>query len=465
MGSSVWAKVDEDWSEREFSEVECGDRRLESRVRKVAKRLSNNPTAPINQASEDWASTKAAYRLFDNEKVSAEKILGPHQERTTERMKGEPVVLVVQDTTYLNYSSHESVLGLGPIGDSRSDAQGLIMHSALAFTVEGLPLGFLAQKIWARKGYGKEEEGRKKKRIESKESYRWIETLNKTQNNCPKGTRIVTICDRESDIYEFFVEAEKLNTSFVVRASWDRRLKDDEYSNLWDRIENQKVAGRTTVELPNRSILNVKTVELEVRFTDVTFKPPQRCARPDKKRLPAVTLFAVHLKEVNASNKPDAIEWLLLTNLPVETLEQALEKAAWYTRRWGIEVFHRILKSGCTVEQCQLETADRLIRYLALMSVVAWRIFWMTHVKRTKPTAPATTVLTRQELRALPLLFKKPPYLTKKVPTVSQVIVAIARLGGFLARKNDKNPGPTAIWRGWQRLSDAAMLVGAIETR
>ena len=128
----------------EFSDVECGDRRLESRVPKVAKRLSNNPEAPNNQASEDRASTKAAYHLFDNKKVSAVRILRPHQERTTERMKGEPLVLVVQNTTCLNYSSHESVLGLGPIDDSRSDAQGLIMHSALALTVELLPMGFLA---------------------------------------------------------------------------------------------------------------------------------------------------------------------------------------------------------------------------------------------------------------------------------------------------------------------------------
>ena len=266
----------------------------------------------------------------------------------------------------------------------------------------------------------------------------------------PSRTRLVTICDRECDIYEFFVEAEKLDASFVVRASWDRRLEDPEYSNLWELVECQKVAGHTVVDLPDRSITKERRLDLEVRFAPVTLKAPQRCRRSDKKRLPTVTLYAVHLKEVNSFSKSDPVEWLLLTNLPVHTLEDALEKVEWYTRRWSIEIFHRILKSGCTVEDCQLETAQRLIRYLTLMSIVAWRIFWMTHIKRTAPTAPA---------------FQEAPLCYKKLPIVSQVIVAIARLGGFLARKGDKNPGPTAIWRGWQRLSDAAMLVNAIEAR
>ena len=461
----MWAKVDKGWTEREFAEIELGDRRLERRTREVAEDLSSNPEAPINQASEDWAAAKAAYRLFDNDKISAEKILRPHQERTIQRMKGEAVVLVVQDTTYLNYSGYEDVSGLGPIGDSRSNAQGLIMHSALALTTGGLPLGFLTQKIWAREGYQDVKNARKNKSIESKESYRWIETLQKTCALAPKATQLVTVCDRESDICEFFVEAAHRHTSFVVRASWDRRLVDHEYSNLWELIESQKVAGRTTVVLPDRSISKEKTLNLDVRFSQVTLKAPNRCRRSDNKRLPTVTLFAVHVKEVNASSTSDPVEWLLLTNLPVQTVEQALEKVAWYTRRWSIEVFHRILKSGCTVERCKLETAQRLIRYLTLMSIVAWRIFWMTHIKRTTPAASATSVLTSHELHALPLLFKKPPYPTTKMPTVSQAIIAIARLGGFLARKGDKHPGPTAIWRGWQRLSDAAMIVGAIEAR
>ena len=459
----MWETVDEGWGERELSEVELGDKRLERRACEVAEELSNKPTAPINQASEDWAAAKAAYRFFDNEKVCEQKILRPHLERTIERMRGEKTVLVVQDTTYLNYSTHESVEGLGPIGDSRTSAQGLIMHSALAVTPSGLPLGLLAQRIWARAGY-KNKLARKKKPIESKESYRWIETLRETHECNTAMTQLVTVCDRESDIYEFFVEAQKLGSSFVVRAAWDRGLSNQEYSNLWEIVQAQKMAGHTSVELPHRGITEVKNLEFEVRFTEVTLRVPQRSK--NTVRLPAVKLHAVYLREIATTEEKEPVEWLLLTNLPVETLAQALEKVAWYCRRWSIEVFHRILKSGCAVERCQLETAQRLTRYLTLMSIVAWRIFWMTHFKRVAPDAPASHVLTANELRALPLLFKKkPPYPLDLAPTVAQVVITIARLGGFLARKCDGNPGPTAIWRGWQRLTDGAILVGKFQEK
>ena len=457
----MWESVDPGWSKRELMDVELGDKRLEQRLCDVATRLSGKPESPINQASEDWAATKAAYRLFDNEKVSAEKILRPHRDRTLERMKGETTVLVVQDTTYLNYDSHEYVEGLGQIGNSRSDAQGLIMHTALAVTPEGLPLGLLSQRIWARNGYGAKP-CRKERGIECKESYRWIETLRETQKLASGPKQLVTLCDRESDIYEFFVEAQKLNASFVIRATSDRCLHSEEYSKLWELVQAQPIAGHATVQLPNRSITQVKTLELEVRFAEVTLKTPQR-RHKNAAKLPAIALHAVYLRETGAAQVDEPVEWLLLTNLPVQTFEQALEKAAWYARRWSIEVFHRILKSGCTVERCQLETAQRLIRYLALMSIVAWRIFWITHFKRTDPNAPASHVLTKNELRALPLLFKrKAPYPLDKIPTVAQVVIAIARLGGFLARKNDKNPGPTVIWRGWQRLADGSTLIGAL---
>ena len=261
-------QVDKGWAKREFDGVALGDRRLDRRLLDVAEDLSAMPEDPINQASEDWAATKAAYRLFDNGKISAEKVITPHRERTIERMRGESVVLVVQDTTYLNYSKHEKTVGLGPIGDSRTAAQGLIMHSALALTPAGLPLGLLAQKIWARPKNKKVAPVRKKKAIEDKESYRWIETLRETVRMAPPGLQVVTVCDRESDIYEFFVEADNLSAPFVVRAAWDRGLQDDDHSNLWELVEAQRCAGRITVELPDKSVSKSKMLELEVRFAE-----------------------------------------------------------------------------------------------------------------------------------------------------------------------------------------------------
>ena len=193
------------WSEHEFERVNLGDKRLNARLKKLSTDLSAAPSAPINQASEDWAATKAAYRFFQNDKVTSEKILSAHRTRTWERIHREPVVLAVQDTSYLNFSSHRKTKGLGPIGDSRSASQGVVTHNVLAITPQGLPLGLLNQTGWTRDGYSQQSEReRKNTSIEQKESYRWLQNLELVQKLKPIDSRVVTICDRESDIYEFF---------------------------------------------------------------------------------------------------------------------------------------------------------------------------------------------------------------------------------------------------------------------
>ena len=218
------------WSEQEFKRGELGDQRLNKRLKKLTEDLSAAPEAPITQASKDWAATKAAYRFFQNDKVTSEKILSAHRTRTWERIQHEPVVLSVQDTSYLNFSSHKQTDGLGPIGDSRSASQGIVTHNVLALTPQGLPLGLLNQTGWTRDGYSKQSEReRKNTSIEKKESYRWLQNLELTQKLKPIDSRVVTVCDRESDIYEFFVAAERAQAEFVVRAAWNRHLKDSEY--------------------------------------------------------------------------------------------------------------------------------------------------------------------------------------------------------------------------------------------
>lgn len=217
------------WSEWEFERVNLGDKRLNTRLKQLAEDLSSAPAAPINQASQDWAATKAAYRFFQNDKVTSEQILSPHQARTVERMKQEPVVLAIQDTSYLNFSTHKQTQGLGPIGDRRSASVGLVTHNILAVTPQGLPLGLLHQTGWARAGYNQQSEReRKNTSIEQKESYRWIRGIEFVQNLKPENVRVITVCDRESDIYECFVAAERCHGEFVIRAAWNRHLKDSE---------------------------------------------------------------------------------------------------------------------------------------------------------------------------------------------------------------------------------------------
>jgi hypothetical protein len=447
------------WGESEFRTVELGDKRLEQRLKVVAEDLAARPQAPLNQASDDWAATKAAYRLFANPKASEEKIFAAHRTCTVQRLQGRPVVLAIQDTTYLNYSHHPQTKGLGPIGDSRSDAQGLIMHSTLVVTPTGLPLGLLTQEVWARAGYQPQSaRQRKNTAIEQKESYRWIAALQETVEASPSSTTVVTLCDREADIYEFLVEAQQLKAKFVLRAAWDRHIEHDDYPRLWPLLDGQAVAGYLTIDLPAREQRPKRQVRLALRFTAVTLDPPQRHRAAVPEPLPSLSLYAVHVKEVEPPPEEPGLEWMLLTNIAVHTVEEALQRVEWYRRRWLVEEFHKILKSGCRVEACRLQTAQRLIRYVTLCSVIAWRLYWLTHINRTAPTAPATTILAPEEVAALQVLsFETFPPAPSPL-TTREAVRLIAKLGGFLGRRHDGEPGITVMWRGWQRLSDLALM-------
>jgi hypothetical protein len=429
------------WGEHEFRAVELGDKRLEQRLKVVAEDLAARPQAPINQASEDWAGTKAAYRLFDNPKAAAEKIVAAHQGCTVRRMQGQPVVLAIQDTSSLNYSHHPHTQGLGPIGDSRSDAQGLIMHSTLVVTPAGLPLGLLTQEIWARAGYKPPKtRERKNTAITEKESYRWIAALRETAELAPANTTVITLCDREADIYEFLVEAQQLEAKFVLRAAWDRHIEHADFPRLWPLLEGQAVAGSVTLELPPRAQRPQRKARLAIRFTAVTLDPPQRARAAVLQPLPSLSLYAVHGKEVEPPPGEPALEWMLLTNLTVQTVEQALQHVEWYRRRWLVEEYHKILQSGCRVEACRLQTAQRLMRYVVLCSVIAWRLYWLTHINRTAPTAPATLILAPGEVAALQVLSCGPLPPAPSSLTTREAVRGIAKLGGFLGRRRDGEP-------------------------
>jgi hypothetical protein len=457
------------WCEEEWGDIGLGDERLDVRLIDTATKLAAQPTAPINQACEDWADTKASYRMFQNEKVTAGKILSPHQGRTQARMEGHRLVLAVQDTTYLNFTSHPKTTGLGPIGTREQQQQGLVMHTTLAMTPAGLPVGLLSQEIWVR---AEEDEGlteaeRKRRPIEEKESYKWLKALEETVALTPSGVQVVTVCDREGDVYELFVQAQALETGLLVRAAQDRTLVDDEMGKLWDSVVAASVAGHLKVDVPAKDNEPARQAIVAVHFCSVTLNPPWRPQRPDQDPLPctcrtgqvpAVTLDAVLVQEVDPPAGVTPLEWLLLTNVAVNSFDDALQRVRWYRCRWHIEVYHKVLKSGCKVEDCRLGTADRLIRYLTLSSIIAWRLYWLTHMNRHHADAPCIVVLTDHEWRALYAAIHHTAVPPPHMPTVGQVVRWIAQMGGFLARKSDGEPGPTVIWRGWHRLNDLAAM-------
>lgn len=443
------------WAKEEFSGIRLGEKRLEKRLVRVAERLFLRPQSPINQASETWAETKAAYRLFDNEKVEAREIFASHRARTRHRLQAVPLVLAIQDTTYLNFSPHRKTQGLGPIGDRQREPQGLIMHSTLAVQPDGGSLGLLTHDLWVRQGYGTKAQ-RKHTAITQKESYKWLRALEQTaQAAATTPGRVVTVCDREADVYEFMAEAQRLEAEFVIRAAWNRGVAGR--TRLWEHLAQQPSCGRFTFDLPGRGKQPQRTATVELRFAAVVFRPPQRDRSVAPRKLPALRLYAVFVKEVNASAEASALEWMLLTNIPVASFADALERLTWYKCRWQIEVYHKVLKSGCRVEACRLETAARLRRYITLLSIIAWRLHWLTQVNRARPAAPARTILSEEELAALQLSVPPKPQ-PSAIQSVRDAVRAIAGLGGFLGRTRDGEPGVTAIWRGWQRLADLTLM-------
>ncbi len=327
-----------------------------------------------------------------------------------------------------------------------------------------MPLGVLDQQVWARAEHEAQPAAAaaKKLPIEAKESFKWIEALRASVAATPPGVELITICDREGDIYDLLAEAERLRTGIVVRA-YAKRITLAEpaeplvTATLWPQVAQRPVVALLEVTLPAQAGRPSRVAALSVRYQTVRVRVP--AARPASQVVtvpPTLTLSALLLVEEEPPAGVEALRWQLLTNCLIANPEQALERVEWYCLRWQIEIYHKILKSGCTVEQCRLQSAARLQRYLALMAIIAWRLHWLTLVQRAQPDAPCTSVLSAVEWQALYGTIHKTTRLPTTPPTVRQAVRWIAQLGGFLGRKRDGEPGVTVIWRGWQRLHDIA---------
>ena len=443
----------EDWAEEEFGGADLGDRRLSNRLVSLVRDFYARPQASIPQACQSRAKTKAAYRFFEHPSMSMDKVLEQHYESTLGRVKGEGVVLAVQDTTTLNYTTHPATENLGPIGYRLDKGTGLILHDTMTFTQDGTPLGLLDVQCWARDG---EDFGKKKRRhevpIEQKESNKWLVSFRKVaeaQGRCPQNT-LVSVGDREADIYELFELALKEPSApkLLVRASQNRVLAKEQ-GHLWEKVNEQEVAGIQEVHVPRRGRRPARVARLEVRFAKLTLKPPIR-----KPALGELSIWAVLAREVDCPEEVKPIEWMLLSTCPVTNFEEATEKLAWYTLRWGIEVYHRTIKSGCKIEERQLGHAERIEACLAIDMVVAWRIFHLTKLGRETPDVPCTVFFEESEWKALNTFITQSPTPPERTPCLREAMRMVAGLGGFLGRKSDGEPGTKSLWIGLQRLDD-----------
>jgi len=453
-----------EWVTQEFARADLRDKRLDRRLVKTAEQLAKSPSSPINEACGTWASTQAAYRLFNNPKASALGILKAHWEATATRMSGcGGPVLAIQDTVFFSYGSHVKTRGLGPIGKSNAaHDRGLIMHNALAFTTSGVPLGIVSQSIWARGEIPEEDYQEKIERlqvtaIEEKESSKWLIALKETVERAPAGVPVVTVADRESDFFEFLTQAKELRAKYLIRARTDRKLVPEDSAGcarMLEALSDAPALGTMTVEVPGNGSRKARSASIEVRVAEVTIQaPPRRGAHAKASgSSEPVAITLIGATEQSPPAGAESISWVLLTNLPVKDFKSATEKVQWYGRRWGIEIWHKVLKSGCKVEDCMLEEAERLKRYLTLFSIIGVRLMHVTYLARVHPDLPATEVFSVEEVEALHIRVTKALPPADPAPTLREVVRMLGKLGGHLGRKGDGEPGVTVLWRGWTSL-------------
>jgi hypothetical protein len=450
------------WVEDETAACELGDARLNRRLAMMLGALGERPGKSLPTAFQDWASTKAAYRFFANENVSEDKILAGHFAASALRIRAtEGPILVLQDTTEFAFKrSAPEKIGFTKTSTGRKLKAGrhqqhmicgLLMHASLAVTPQGLPLGLTAAKFWSRdkfKGTAalKRKVNPTRVPIDRKESVRWLDSLRLSTELIGAPGRCVHIGDRESDIYELFCLAQDLGTNFLIRSCVDR-LAEDGDTTIAQVMAGLQSSGMHRIRFRDAAGKAQQAV-LSVKFASMTVRPPIG----KQKRYEHQELQIIHAEEIDPPESRAPIIWKLITNLPVATHKDAVHKLGWYARRWSIETFFKTLKTGCRIEEVRLTTADRLAGCIALCCVVAWRIFWMTMLRRESPTASPNAVFTETEIALLDRTSPTGPQDGNR--NLDYYMIAVARLGGYLARRNDAPPGTTVIWRGFSRLTD-----------
>lgn len=440
----------ERWAQQQFSNAQLGDLRRSKRVVKVAQALVENEGGTLPGALPDWAQLKAAYRLLSSPEVTYESLISPHWE-LTRSCCGEPgVYVMIEDTTDLDFTGRQAGEQMGWLGDGTG--RGIYVHSTLAGRVFGWEgedeprlevIGLLGQRCWMRRHDPRNGRERRSKRLKrARESERWAAVFQQVAP--PPQAQWIYVADRESDLYEAPLRCEEAGVDFVVRANQNRALEGQE-GHIFEVAASGKLLGEFTKKLRARPGVAARTVSLEVRASTVTLRPPYRAG----KKLPPLTLNVVQVCEAGEAAAAEPLRWVLLTSLPCGTLPEGRRIVWLYQQRWLVEQYHKALKTGARMEQTQLEGPERITALLGINAVVAVRLLKMKLLARARPDEPVREGSIGPEVM---LILKEAYGEPTQGWTNRVVLVRIARLGGFLARKGDGLPGWQTIWRGWRRL-------------
>ena len=445
------------WVKEELKDVNLPDKRLNKRLIKIVGNLAQQPHASVPQACGDWANTKATYNFWQSKRFECEEIIDAHQKQSAERASSEKIVLAIQDTSDFNFTHHPGKTwdkGFG-MTCSQKYVRGLKVHSIMVSTTQGVPLGIVDQQIWTRnpKKRKKKPKHKASSSILKKESKRWLTGLVTTELAIPSTTKVVTVTDREGDIYELFALEREANSELLIRAKHNRRIAH-ELKLLNEAIAQTPSSGQLVISVPRKDEQPTREATLTVSYASFTVLAPNN--RPKTATRQEITLNVIAAREENPPAGSTPINWLLLTTLEVKNFEQAVRCIRWYTYRWLIERYHYVLKSGCRIEHLQLETAERVKKALATYAIVAWRLLWLTYQARQNPELPCDTILETHEWQSLYCHIHDVPLPNSQPPSLKQAVIWIAQLGGFLARKHDGFPGVKTIWRGLARLHDIA---------
>jgi len=434
---------------------DLGDKRLNQRAGRIVQAALEHTGDSIPTAAGNRAAADATYRFFDNANVVPSDLDDAHTRSTVDLAVRYPgVLLIAQDTTDADFTSPGRDGRLGRLAHAKHF--GFFVHSALALTADGLPLGLLHQYVWMRPPdeRGKRRD-RRRKETADKESQRWLDTEAACLAALPADRTVVTIADRECDFYDYFAVERRPGRHVLVRAKPRRRIAGSK-ELLGAATRAGPVQGTLTVRVPRQDGRPGRQAMLAVRYGAFALQPPS--THPRRKELPTLPLRTLLVEEVNPPAGAKPLQWLLLTTLPIDGFADAERLGRWYTYRWRIERYHFTLKSGCRLEELQLETAERLRRALALYAMVAARLLHLTYLARQEPEAPCEPAVSAEEWEVLWHHFRPEEAPPPQPPTLRQAMRWIGRLGGFLARKGDGEPGVKVLWRGLRQLQ--AMLIG-----
>jgi hypothetical protein len=446
-------KEEEKYSmKEEFEGLDFNSKRLEERFRNTMETLAKRPDKSIWYCSENRAEAKAIYRMLGNEKVREEEVLKSHKGAVKKRMLGcGKRVLLIQDTTTLNYNSHKKMEGLGYAGEK---ILGINVHSCLAVTEEGLALGILDQMSFTRKeAKGK---GKKDRDIEEKESYRWIKALrNSRERKEEEEEKVVTICDREGDIYELLNEAEKRKELYLIRVAQNRMTQDNK--KVLDEMRKKEKEGTITIRVPRNAKNNTKEreAELEIRYGKFKIKRPKRKNRNESLE-EGLDIWVVYAKEEERKGKEkekeeeddERIEWFLMTNEEIGSMEEACRVVRNYKQRWKIERLHYVLKSGCAVEKLQERSVEKMSLLVLMYSIIAVSILNMTYIARIEPEAPCTIFFDEEEWKLLYCAGNRKKEEPEKPYGIGEAVKYLGYLGGPKRAPSDGPPGVKTIWEG-----------------